>query len=81
MGFGRGNRGAKARLKLSTKKVVFLVSSEKKFFSPLLAPLEKRLEKSNSGPSGKIPSNAIFRVWCRWIPLTHKPIAIKSMPT
>jgi len=41
-------------LKISAKKVVFLVSSGKKHISPLLAPyLENLLEKSTNGPLKK----------------------------
>jgi len=36
-----------------SQSAVFLVSSSKKQISPLLAPLEKILEKSTSGPSWK----------------------------
>jgi len=46
MGVGRGGQGGFGSLGFEIsarkgKKVVFLVSSEKKQFSPLLAPLEK----------------------------------------
>jgi len=36
---------------------IFVFSSVKKQISPLLTPLEKRLEKSTSGSPGKIPSD------------------------
>jgi len=36
-----------------SKNAVFLISSAKKQISPLLAPVEKLLEKSTSGPSWK----------------------------
>jgi len=44
--------------KISAKKAVFLVLSGKKQISPLLLLLEKRLEKSTSGPTWKNPSDA-----------------------
>jgi len=51
MGVGRGGRGALDPwiLKISAKKVVFLVSRRKKQILPLLAPPRKILEKSPSG--------------------------------
>ena len=48
MGVGRG-----ARIWKFQQKAVFLVSGGKKQISSLLAPLEKLLEKSNSGPPWK----------------------------
>jgi len=53
-----GCRKRGRNLKISEKKDVFLVSSCKKQISPLLAPLEKLLEKCTSDPPGKIPSDA-----------------------
>jgi len=50
MGVGRGA----GIWNLQQKKAVFLVSSGKKQISPLLAPLEKLLEKSNSALLEKI---------------------------
>jgi len=41
-----------------SKRAVFLVSSGKKQISPLLASLEKLLEKSTSAPPGNNPSDA-----------------------
>jgi len=48
-----GCRKGGRHLKISAKKAVFLVSIEKKQISPLLAPPEKVLEKSTSGPTWK----------------------------
>jgi len=49
-------------LKISAKKGVFLVSSGKQQISPLLLPpKEKRLEKSISGPPGKILPTPMHR--------------------
>ena len=51
MGVGRGGREDFAPFAFEnfTKKVVFLVSSGKKQISPLLAPLQKVVEKSTGG--------------------------------
>jgi len=51
-----GCRKRGKNLKSSAKMAVFLLSSVKKQISPLLAPLEKGLEKSTSGSPGKIPT-------------------------
>jgi len=48
-----GCRKGGTNLKFSAKKAVFLVVSGKKQISPLLAPLEKLLEKSTSAPLDK----------------------------
>jgi len=53
---GCGKRGRS--LKISAKKAVFLVSSEKKEISPLIAPLEKSLEKATNASPRKNPSDA-----------------------
>jgi len=53
MGVGRGGRGALAPssiLKISTKKVVFLVSRGKNQISPLLGPAAKILKTSPGAP-------------------------------
>jgi len=55
-----GCRKRGRNLKISAKNI-FLVSSVKNQISPLLSPLGKLLEKSTSGPPGKIPSDAHAR--------------------
>jgi len=63
MGVGREDRRATWILKISEKKVVFLVSSSKKQISPLLAPPWKNFVKIHLRPlPGKILTTMVGEV-------------------
>ena len=61
-----GCRKRGRNLEISAKNAVFLISSAKKQISPLLAPVQKLLEKSTTGLPGKIPFDAHAHKHVKW---------------